>query len=122
LRRLGVAPALVLTSAYVRAQQTAEIAGNTLGLGKDGLRETDALVPDADPDRLLVELRSTKAEDVLCVGHLPQLDLALAALLRLPAAITSLKKAGVACVDWNGRGRGTLLWLATPKLLRKVKA
>lgn len=126
LRRIGLAPALVLTSSYVRARQTAEIAADVMGLGKDNVRESDALAPGADPALLLAELRGAKADEkaaeVLCVGHLPHLDLAVAALLGLPAAITSLKKAGAACVDWKGRGRGTLLWLATPKLLRKVKA
>ncbi len=122
LRLLGVAPELVLTSAYVRARQTAEIACEVLGLGKDRLRETDALIPGADPQGLLAELRRSKAQEALCVGHLPHLDRALAALLDLTAPVTSLKKSGVACLDWSGRGRGILLWLATPKLLRKLGA
>jgi phosphohistidine phosphatase len=121
MRRLGVAPALVLTSAYVRARQTAEIAGAVLVPGKAALKETAALIPGAEPGRLLSELRGIRADEVLCVGHLPHLDLALAALLGLSTPITSLKKAGVACVDWNGRGGGTLLWLATPRLLRKIE-
>jgi hypothetical protein len=41
-------------------------------------------------------------------------------MLGLSSDITSLKKTGAVCVELPPRGRGTLIWLATPKLLRRL--
>lgn len=122
LVRLDVTPDLVLTSPYLRARQTADIAVAVLGLKADFLLETQALTPAADPDQILAELRRRNPRQALCVGHLPHLDRAISRMLGLTSDITSLKKAGVACVELPSRGHGTLIWLTTPKLLRKLDA
>jgi phosphohistidine phosphatase SixA len=80
--------------------------------------ETEALLPETDPRRLLIELRRRRRFQVMCVGHLPHLDRAISELLGVTEPVTELRKAAVAYVDWPSRGPGRLVWLATAKVLR----
>jgi len=121
LRRLSVAPALILTSRLVRARHTAEIAADVLGLSPRRIRETRALAPDALPDELLEEVVELKLDAVLCVGHAPGLDLVLAEALgfrdRPPVR---LKKAGAACLALDPANGSQLVWVLEPSALRAL--
>lgn len=120
LRELGVRPQAMFASPLLRAVQTAEIAADVLGFPKARVKQTPTLLPAAAPEEFLGLLNKSKAEEVLAAGHAPNLDEVLAAAVGAPQQLTALKKAGVACVEWNepGMGKGILLWLAAPKLLR----
>lgn len=120
LRGLGIKPKAPLSSPYLRALQTAEIVCNELGLSPGKLQRTKALLPEAPPAELLRELKKVKAEEVICFGHAPNLDLVIAYALGAAQPVTLLKKAGVACLELESpaAGRGVLLWLAPPRLLR----
>lgn len=123
LSALGVEPALVLTSPYTRALQTARIAAHELGVRLDHLHESDALLPEAEPKALFTLLAREKAGEILCVGHAPNLDRVLAyAIGAGDARLTEIKKAGAARVELfvPGRAGGTLVWLLTPKALRAL--
>lgn len=119
------APERILSSPYLRALETAHIAADTFGTRRREIAESKALLPDAPPGRLVAELSHLDARRVLCVGHAPQLDRALAALVgagRL-GSITALEKAGAACIDvesWKPL-RGRLLWIVTAKILARVR-
>lgn len=118
---LGVAPALVMSSPYLRARQTAVIAARVLGLDVSAIRESQHLVPEVDPEGILQELGSASAESALCVGHAPNLDLLLGRAVGLGCrTITGIKKAGVACVEIDSRIGGRLVWLMEPKSLRAL--
>jgi len=121
LVHLGIAPTVVLVSPYVRARETAELVLVAFNLNRRALVVTDALLPDARPQRVPALVRGRRSPEVLCVGHLPHLDLAIAHLVGVQEAITFLKKAGVACVDLPPRGSGTLVWLLTGKQLAEVR-
>ena len=71
--------ALVLTSPYARARQTAEAAAKALG-GLE-VREIRALEPDRDPEEILREIEKIDAEAILLVGHAPLLGHLLGRLL-----------------------------------------
>lgn len=120
LRELGWKPDALLTSPYLRAVQTAEIFCEALGLRASKLRRTDALLPESEPAVLFRELSRLRAAEVLCFGHAPNVDLVIAHALGAPRAVTTMKKAGVACLELSSfaAGRGSLLWLAGPKMLR----
>jgi phosphohistidine phosphatase len=120
---LGVAPDLLLSSPYVRAMQTAEIFAGALDYSKQKIRKTDLLLPGAEPLQLFRELSKDKDLSVVLVfGHAPHLDDLLATAIGSKHHITSLKKAGVALIELRriAPPNGELVWLATPKLLRKV--
>jgi phosphohistidine phosphatase len=123
LAKISEAPDLVLTSPYLRAVQTAEIVGEALDYSKQKIRKTEALLPGAQPQQLFREL--TKEKDLSAVfvfGHAPHLDELIATAVGSKHHISALKKAGVALVELKRLipPNGQLVWLATPKLLRKV--
>lgn len=123
LRTLGVKPQVVLTSPYLRAQQTAQVVAEVLGLTAKAILTSETLLPGADPRRLFAELRRREETEILCAGHSPHLDRALAlALGASGATVTQLKKAGAASLELRRYQppRGRLLWLLEPSTLRRL--
>lgn len=120
LAELGVHAQIMLSSPFLRSVQTAEIVCEVLGYPVKRLRRTDGLKPEAKPAQLLAEVARLKADSVMCFGHAPNLDLVIAQALGSGSVITALKKAGVACLEFESYDapRGLLLWLHTSKSLR----
>jgi len=115
---------LMFSSPYVRAMQTAAIFASELEYSKQKVRQTDGLLPGAEPGAFLRELaREKDASTVFCFGHAPHVDGLLAAAVGASRHITSMKKAGVALVELKRLSppNGQLVWLITPKLIRKAK-
>lgn len=115
---------LLISSPYVRAMQTAEIFSSALDFPKEKIRKSELLLPGSDVGALFRDIAKNKdAECVFCFGHAPHLDEVIAAVLGSKRDGTSLKKAGVACLELGrvAPPAGTLVWLATPKLLKKLK-
>ena len=103
--------------------QTAEIFASALECSKQKIRKTELLLPGAEPLQLFRELSRDKDLSVVLVfGHAPHLDDLLATAIGSKHHITSLKKAGVALIELRriAPPNGELVWLATPKLLRKL--
>jgi phosphohistidine phosphatase len=120
---LGISGDLFLTSPYVRAAQTAEIFASALEYAKQKIRRTDLLLPGAEPSLLFRELaKDRQASSVFLFGHAPQLDDMISTALGSKKHITTLKKAGVALVELKrvSPPTGVLVWLATPKILRRA--
>jgi phosphohistidine phosphatase len=122
LRPMKVNPNLVLSSPYLRAMQTAEIACVALEIPVSRIRKTDALLPGASPLQLVDELSKTKADEVICFGHAPQMDEFIALAVHASKACTELKKAGVACLDLHSVSPidGEIVWLMTARALRML--
>jgi phosphohistidine phosphatase len=120
---VGAVPDLIITSPYLRALQTAEIFAEQLEYSKQKIRKSDFLLPGAEPMQLFRELTKDKDLSVVFVfGHAPHLDDVIATALGVKHHICSLKKAGVALIELRRLvpPSGELVWLATPKLLRKA--
>jgi phosphohistidine phosphatase len=120
---LGATPDLFLSSPYVRAMQTAEIFAAVFEFPKQKIRGLDLLLPGAEPTLFFRELaRDKQSSSVFCFGHAPHLDDLIATALGSKHHVTSLKKAGVALVELRrvSPPSGQLVWLATPKLLRRA--
>jgi len=121
---LGVRADLMVSSPYLRAMQTAAIFASALDYPEHKIRQSESLLPGAEPVAFLRELaREKNASSVFCFGHAPHLDGLLAATVVAPRQITSMKKAGVAFVEMKriSPPNGQLVWLVTPKLFRKGK-
>ena len=121
--KLGVAPELLISSPYVRAMQTAEIFAAALEYPKQKIRRSDLLLPGTEASLFYKELAKDKqSATVVCFGHAPQLDDLVATGLGSKHPFTSLKKAGVAMLELKriSPPSGELIWLATPKLLRRI--
>jgi len=120
---IGAVPDLMLSSPYLRAVQTAEIFASALEYSKQKIRKSDLLLPGADPMQLFRELgREKQASAVFVFGHAPHLDDLIATAIGCKHHVTAMKKAGVALVELRRMvpPSGELVWLATPKLLRKA--
>jgi phosphohistidine phosphatase len=116
-------PDLILTSPYLRAAQTAEVFADILEYSKNKIRKSEFLLPGAEPMQLFREIAKDKdLSSVFIFGHAPHLDDVLATAVGTKHHISSLKKAGVAFVELKRLvpPSGELIWLATPKLLRKA--
>jgi phosphohistidine phosphatase len=121
LNEMGVKPDVLITSPYVRAAQTAEIFAEALGFPQQKIRTHDALKPSGSPAEISKEIIRVRAKEVMCFGHAPQLDLMIAHLVGAQSVFTSLKKAGIACLEHSStRAKWDLLWIVTPKMLRQL--
>ena len=121
--RIADAPDLLLTSPYVRAAQTAEIFAAALDYPKQKIRTTEALLPGAEALQLFRELAKDKEHSsVFAFGHGPNVDELIATSVGAKNHISALKKAGVALIELRRLvpPSAQLIWLATPKLLRKI--
>jgi phosphohistidine phosphatase len=120
---LNISPEVFLSSPYVRAMQTAEIFAETLKFPKSKIKQTELLLPGAEPAGFFRELQRTSRseESVVCFGHAPQLDELVAFALGSKKDVTQMKKAGAACLELTriSPPAGLLAWLSTPKILRK---
>ncbi|HEV2424930.1 MAG TPA: phosphohistidine phosphatase SixA [Terriglobia bacterium] len=124
LLKTGFAPALILSSPYVRAMETAKIVAEAITPAPP-LDRCEALQPGATPEDLVAFLaRHPEHKRVLLVGHEPDLS-ALAARLTGAArqARFGFKKGGCCLIEFDGfplRPPGQLIWWLTPRLLRKL--
>lgn len=116
----GVSPGLVLTSPYVRARQTAEIAKEVLGY-KEDLVVSDALRSDSDPQAVWQEIRSLHggAHSILMASHEPLMSRCAGYFLNSPELLVDFKKGAIVRIDVDQFGtnpRGVLRWMLVPKL------
>jgi phosphohistidine phosphatase len=120
---MGATADLFLSSPYVRALQTAEIFSSALEYPKQKIQRTDLLLPGGEPSMLFRELAKDKQSSAIFLfGHVPHLDDVIATALGSKHHITSLKKGGVAFLELKriSPPSAELVWLATPKLLRRA--
>src|ERR1700741_4471808 len=97
---LGINPDLFVSSPYVRAMQTAEILAAALQYPKQKIRQSNALLPGAEPSLFFRELAKDKQSAVVfCFGHAPHLDELIATGVGVKHPITAMKKAGVALLE-----------------------
>lgn len=118
-RLANVSPSLILTSPYVRATQTAELAAEILGYGKAVVR-TDALLPSSSAAAVWRELCNHGGERaVLVAGHEPLLSESASYLLGSERVIVEIKKGSLLSIEiekLNREPAGVLKWMLTPRL------
>jgi phosphohistidine phosphatase len=115
LLHLGVRPSALWHSPYLRAQQTATIVGEAIGVS---LHEDDRFVPDADPDVAARALLSGSRGTLLVVAHLPILP---GVAFALGAGRVNLGTASVVHVVVSG-GSGVVAGLWTSEQLGQLRA
>lgn len=122
LREVGCTPTRVLSSPYRRAKETAQLVVDEFDLDQAQVTLTESLLPEAPPHELFQQLFAfhNADEEIVCVGHAPNLDKVIAvALTGERAPVTQLKKAGAALLLLEDlpRMKGALVWLMPPKVL-----
>jgi phosphohistidine phosphatase len=124
LARLAPRPRYVLASPLTRTQETAAILAR--GAGWPRAHPCPQLRPHAPLRELVPVLAQLSHACVGIVGHEPDLNRLLAACLTGGARSTAfrLKKMGAALVEFPDAaraGRGELVWVVTPKILRAAR-
>jgi phosphohistidine phosphatase len=121
IKKMDLGLDLILSSPYVRARETAEIAAKELGLTKK-LHFSDNLTVEGDPLELIHEIykKYSDAKRIVLVGHEPYLSGFISALSAgASSSICELKKAGFAKLSIVGEFRynrcAVLEWLLAPK-------
>jgi phosphohistidine phosphatase len=122
LRALNPGIDVVVTSPFTRAAATADLV--VRGLPNSAkLVTSSALEPDKAPADVAQDLASVKAESLALVGHEPGIG-QLAAWLLGARHPLPFKKGGMCRIDLDSwplaAGRGTLIWLAAPRMLRAL--
>ena len=114
---------LLATSPFVRARQTCELAKKIFP--KARVVVLPALASGGNPRALTAWLAARKTKDaVAIVGHEPDLSKLAALLTGAGAPAFTFKKGGAALIVFDGRalrGHGSVEWLLTPALMRRVK-
>jgi phosphohistidine phosphatase len=124
LKRIADPPARVLASPLRRAEETAAILTRFAGWPEATV--CVQLLPGASPEELLALLARTRDRSIAVVGHEPAIGRLLAACLPGGVSETAfeMKKMGVALLEFPGAaraGRGRLVWLLPPKVLRAAR-
>jgi phosphohistidine phosphatase len=114
----------IAASPLVRAQQTAAILQSYFGALP--IEPCVHLTPDAEPAKLLTELRHyTNDSNILLVSHEPFISTCISYLIFGAAeARIGIKTASVACVHIGAvveRGAGRLDWLMTAEQLARLE-
>lgn len=121
-------PHLLVTSPLTRALQTSEILSEVWN-GLD-MASCDELRPGSEPAEFAKWLKGQpQAEKPDCliaiVGHEPHLSSLVSWFMTGSSkSLFELKKGGACCLDFArgfDKGRGRLLWLATPPMLRALR-
>jgi phosphohistidine phosphatase len=116
--------ALLLTSPFVRARDTARLLAKVAKLRPPA--EAMELASGKPAREAFELLRARKKPAVVLVGHEPNLSIFLSAALassRAPLKF-AFKKGGAACLEFAGAvqpGRATLVWLMPPRVLRELR-
>jgi phosphohistidine phosphatase len=121
LARLLDPPDVLLTSPWLRARQTAEIAAAAWGKVKP--QEAEALAGGSFPELAKVLDACPDSATVAVFGHEPQVSDLLGRLVGTRASERlAFKKGGAALVEVRGSlaDGGDLAWFLPPKVLRKL--
>jgi len=102
----------VVHSGKLRAAQTAQIFADTLAV--DNISELNGMKPNDDPQKLITQMTE---DAVMYIGHLPNIENIVAALLRVDKNTTPVKfqNAAVACVTID-KNETYLKWFITPDM------
>src|SRR5262245_43108306 len=125
LKALEISFDAVFTSPWLRAQQTAEIACDALGL-REKLMDMEELAGDRSIEEVMNALvRYTSLSNIMLVGHNPLLPHLAAYLLSLSTSMeVDLKKSGICAIEVARippKNPGTLLWMMSPRHLRALR-
>ena len=123
VKRLGLRFDQVLSSPLRRAMETAQELCRHLDLPETSAGTCDQLQPGSASKKLMKRLRSVEANEVVLVGHAPDLGEHAAWLLGSKRCQIEIAKAGLAHIRCDApprKGVGALVWLLTPDLISSL--
>jgi phosphohistidine phosphatase len=128
MRAMGIVPDVILTSPLARALETAELIAAAYD-GHQAAQVRPALgIGPSVADAIAAIVPFARHDNVIIVGHEPQLTAMIATLLTGAADAMHLRMRKGACVALElpigrlERGGAELHWMMTQRQLRKLKA
>lgn len=123
LKILKCKPEVIVSSPLRRAEQTATFISETLKPA-NGLEQSGLLAGGADADGAARWVCSWKVDEIMLVGHMPDMSILASQLLcGDDDAAFDFKKLGVCCIAFTGKaepGCGRLMWFMKPSQLELV--
>lgn len=118
---LGIACDAIVSSPYLRARQTAEIAAKALGF-HDEIETDNALIWDRPPGDIAANLEGRREAAIMLVGHAPHLDELAGWIVGAGRAVTAMKKASLLVLECERlrRGGGIIAGYYPPSALRAL--
>ena len=115
--KINLSIAEIWHSDKLRAQQTADIFAEALGIS-DKVKECQGLAPNDTVMDLSDQLMS-RTENIAIIGHLPFLDKLSCLLLcgSETAHIMNFKMGGIVCLNKDDLHNWTLDWMFTPEIV-----
>lgn len=114
--KIGLKPAEIRHSGKRRAEETARLFAQALGLSEK-VKAVSGLAPNDDVQPLAGALLAEK-DNLMLVGHLPHLS-RLASLLLVGDSgktIVRFRMGGIVCLAREDASRWTLAWMITPEI------
>jgi len=107
----------IFHSSKLRARQTAQVLADYLKPAV-GLTETDGLKPNDDP-AVWAERLKVMTDNIMLVGHLPQLGKFASLLLCGDADknVVDFRMAGIVCLKRDENRAWALQWMITPEIV-----
>jgi phosphohistidine phosphatase len=113
-RAAGAAPSMILTSPYLRAVKTAELAAEILGY-RGEIVTTETLIPETEPERVWEEIRARKNEPaILLAGHQPLMGHLVEHLTDSRIEMPPGTLVRIDLEEFTGHPGGKLVWTLTP--------
>lgn len=123
LRGTKTAVDLILSSPLIRARETAEIIRSAFNL--PAVVTTDSLLSGSSLRELFATINGQKMQDILLVGHEPQLSSAISVLTGGDEHFrVEMKKASLAQVETPfpvKKGQAVLSWLLTAAQMEEIR-
>jgi phosphohistidine phosphatase len=124
MKGLGLKFDQVLSSPLRRSMETAQELCRHLGLPAEALMTCEQLEPGVSSKKLMKRLRSLEANEVVLIGHAPDLGEHAAWLMGSKRCHLEIVKGGLAAIRCDApprKGVGALTWLLTPELIAALK-
>jgi phosphohistidine phosphatase len=106
----------ICTSPLIRAVETAEIIAEAFEYDKEIIKDT-VLAPGSSTRDLVVLVNSLRGDNILIVGHQPDLSEHISELISSRGALIDCKRASIAKISFNGKvnpSKGYLEYLIPP--------
>lgn len=114
---------IIFSSPLSRAKETALLAAKALK-AESNIQLIDQLLPGAQKEKLFELLNKQKGkENIMLVGHEPDLSSIVCSLLGVENSAVELKKGALCLIVIDGsvqKGSGRMQWLMQPKQLRML--
>lgn len=108
----------IYSSPLIRCVETAAWVAKAYG-GEIGVMETDSLTPGSTIKEFRELLSQSGGENLICVGHEPNLSTVMLEVTGMRSGYAVLKKGGSYGIRLSPSGEGQLEWMLPPRIVIK---